>query len=150
MSPGIFRNAGPRSGSSDLPPYYFENKCPPARYGGFQVASSWQREELVLHNSAVLFSIPTFVPKFCLYQLALICKEPMPNSSNFRRELKMFRLEQVDLQKRVLMSPTSSVQQAADAANHSSSTRNTHRLTGNRIIQSCSQCQAHGTLVHLS
>ena len=36
-------------------------------------------------HPAVLSSILLFVPQFCLFQLALICKKPVPNSSNFRR-----------------------------------------------------------------
>ena len=37
----------------------------------------------------------------------------MPNSSNFRRMLKTVRQEQIGFQKRVLMYPMSSVEQAA-------------------------------------
>ena len=66
--------------------------------------TSWQNEMLVLHNSEILlFPILLLVPRFFMYHLALICKKPMPTSSNFRRVLNMVRQEQIHFQKRVLM-----------------------------------------------
>ena len=57
--------------------------------------TSWQSEESVLYNPAVLFSILLFVPEFYLYELASVRKNATPNSLNSRRVLRMVHLEQV-------------------------------------------------------
>ena len=113
MCQGIYRNAVSRSDSTDFPSKKIEDKFLMHDSEDSRSKTSWQSEELVLHNSADLFSTPFFVPQLCLYQLASICKKTMPNPLNFRRVLTTVHLEQVDLQKRVLMNPTSSVQHAA-------------------------------------
>ena len=69
---------------------------------GSRSQTSWQSNESVLWNPAVLVSNFFSVPQFCLYQLASICKK-VPNSLKARRVLRVVHLEQVDLQKRVLM-----------------------------------------------
>ena len=98
-SHGIYRNASPRSDSPNYPSYNFEDKF--LLYGVEESRSktSWQSEELVLYDSAVLFPILLLVPQFCLYQLASICKKTMPNSLISLRKLRMVHLKQVDLQK---------------------------------------------------
>ena len=73
---------------------------------------SWQIEELVLYNAAVLVSLLLLIPTCRLYQLASIRKKTMPNSLNPRRVPRKVRLEQVDLQKSPVMYPMSSVYRA--------------------------------------
>ena len=105
MCQRIYRNAVLRSDSSDFQSYNFEDEFLLHEKEGSRSQTSWQSEGLVLYNSAVLFSIPLFVPQFCLYHFASICKKTMPNSLNFRRVLTMVHLEQVDLQKKCLDVP---------------------------------------------
>ena len=83
MCQGSYRNAVPRSGSSEFPSYNFEDKLLLHDTDDSRSNTSWQSEESSLCSSAVLFSIPLFVPQLCLYQLASICKKTMRNSLNF-------------------------------------------------------------------
>ena len=87
---------------------------------------------------------------FCLYQLASF-KKTMPNSLNSRRALKRVDLEKVDLQKRVLMYPMSSVYQAASKNRGESFLWNSEYswVDWKRgIIENCSQFQDHKILLH--
>ena len=102
------RNVLPSSDFSDFPPYKFENKflCAIKRIPSRKLpGKSRSRYCTILLFFSHSFS---FVQHFCLYQLASIRKKTMPNSLNSRKLLR-----QVDLQKRVLMTPMSSVCQAA-------------------------------------
>ena len=67
----------------------------------------------VLRNSEGLSRIHLLVRQVSLYSEKRVRKKLMPYSSNFQNLLLMVQLEQVGLQKRVLMNPMCSVQQAA-------------------------------------
>ena len=88
MSPGIFLDAFPRSEVSGNPSFHYENKflkCSRFQYPVRNVV-------LVLTNSAALLSPCSII---CLYYLEIIREKMMPNSLNFRRELRAVLLEQV-------------------------------------------------------
>ena len=57
MSQGFLRNASLRPGSSDFPSYNFEDKFFLYDIEDSRSKTSWQNVELVLYDSAVLFSI---------------------------------------------------------------------------------------------
>ena len=64
-SRGINRNPGPRSDSSEFPSCKDDSRS----------KTSWQSEELVLYDSAVLFSILLLVPQFLPVSISLNLQE---------------------------------------------------------------------------
>ena len=87
MCQGIYRHAVRRFDSSEFPSYNFEDEFLLHDTKNSRSKTSWQIEESVLNNSAVLFSIPLSVSQFCIYQLASICKKTTPNSLNFPKSV---------------------------------------------------------------
>ena len=61
---GNFSNAILKFDSSASQSYNFEDKCLLHDMEDSRLKTSWQSEELVLHNSEVLFSTPLFAPQF--------------------------------------------------------------------------------------
>ena len=104
MRHGIYRHAILEFDSSATQPANFEDKLLLHDLEDSKQKPSWQIEVSVLNSSAA---------QFCLHQTASICKKLVPNSFQFRKSADEVRLEQVELQKRVLMNPMSSVYQAA-------------------------------------
>ena len=76
----IHRDNKVLSSHDAVPSHIFEDRCLLHDTEDSRSKTSWQIEESVLNNSAVLVSIPLSVPQFCLNQLASICKKTMPNS----------------------------------------------------------------------
>ena len=102
-----------RSDSSDFPSCNFEDKFLLYEKRDSRSKTSWQSEELVLHDSAVLFSILLLVPQFCMYQVASVCKKNDATFFGCSKSAEDGSLRPGRPSKGVLMYPMGSVYQAA-------------------------------------
>ena len=120
---GIYRNASLKFDSWAIQSYNFKDKFVLREREDSKFNTSWQILVSVLHDSEGLFPTHQLAEQFFLYPGVQIRKKLTPHSWNFQRMLVMVHLEQVDLQKRVLLSG---------------------------IAESCSQFQDHKILLYHS
>ena len=78
----------------------------------------------------------------------------MPNSLNFRRELKVVLLKQVGKLSKTFLAKTHNIpcimRQSRIAARHSSGTWNSQGLNGRGTFQRCSMSQDRKNLLHVN